>query len=186
MTEQQLRALGPALADYLERFLFCCDYTQTFRHLSTYCHGLLSPLERKTCEPIALAAGVPVRTLQLFLTQHGWDQDQARHLLQRHTAALLGSLPDDGTGTVGLIDESGHVKKGTKTPGVQRQYCGTTGKTDNCSVTVHLGLADADFHALLDGELYLPESWAQDPARCKAARIPEDMTFRPKDRKSVV
>ena len=67
MTEQQILDLGPALADYLDHFLFCCEYTQTFRHLSVYCRGLLSDLKRKTAEPIALASGTGVRTLQLFL-----------------------------------------------------------------------------------------------------------------------
>src|SRR5437764_14301125 len=111
MTEQQILALGPALADYLNQFLFCCEYTQTFRHLGTYCRGLLSDLPRKTAEPIALAAGTPVRTMQLFLTQHGRDHAEARDLLQQRVAGLLPDLPEDGTGTVGVIDESGHVKK---------------------------------------------------------------------------
>src|SRR5262249_30965611 len=141
MTEQQILALGPALADYLNQFQFCCDYTQTFGHLGTYCRGLLSDLKRKTAEPIALASGTGVRTLQLFLTQHGWDQSRVRDLLQRHVADLLPGLPDDGTGTVGVIDESGHAKKGDKTPGVHRQYCGELGKTENCIVTVHLAVA---------------------------------------------
>ena len=74
MTEQQILELGPALADYLDTFLFCCDYTQTFRHLGVYCRGLLSDLQRKTAEPIALAAGTGVRSLQLFLTQHTADK----------------------------------------------------------------------------------------------------------------
>ena len=68
MTDQELRALGPALADYLDRYLFCCGWTQTFAHLGAYVRGLLSDLERKTCEPIAKKAGTPVRTLQEFLS----------------------------------------------------------------------------------------------------------------------
>jgi hypothetical protein len=70
MTEQQLRALGPALDRFLAPYLFCCAYSQTFDHLNTYVRGLLSDLPRKTCEPIALAAGTPVRTLQEFLKDH--------------------------------------------------------------------------------------------------------------------
>src|SRR5215510_5488175 len=93
MTEHQLEDLGPALADFLDRFLFCCGYTQTFAHLGVYCRGLLSNLERKTAEPIALAAGIPVRTLQEFLRDHDWDQDQCRDLLQQHVAASLPDLP---------------------------------------------------------------------------------------------
>jgi SRSO17 transposase len=85
-----------------------------------------------------------------------------------------------GPHSIGLIDETSDVKKGTKTPGVQRQWCGTVGKKENCIVTVHLGYATGDFHCLLDGELFLPESWSQDRARCRAAGIPDDMVYRSK------
>jgi SRSO17 transposase len=180
MTEQQILDLGPALADYLDHFLFCCDYTQTFDHLGTYCRGLLSDLQRKTTEPIALAAGTPVRTLQLFLTQHGWHHDQARQLLQQRCAARLPNLPDDGLGTIGIIDESGHVKKGDRTPGVQRQYCGEVGKKENCIVTVHLAVARGCFKTLLDADLFLPQSWDEDRTRCQEAGIPDDLSHRPK------
>src|SRR5260370_42281481 len=106
MTERQLRALGPAWATFLEHYLFCCAYTQTFAHLRTYVRGLLSDLPRKTCEPIALQAGTPVRTLQEFLKDHAWDYAAARDALQRHAAALLPGLAADGLGGVGLIDET--------------------------------------------------------------------------------
>jgi SRSO17 transposase len=180
MTEQQILALGPALADYLNQFQFCCDYTQTFRHLGTYCRGLLSDLKRKTAEPIALASGTAVRTMQLFLTQHGWDYDRARQLLQQHVAVVVPDLPDDGTGTVGVIDESGHAKKGEKTPGVQRQYCGELGKKENCIVTVHLAVARERYKTLIDADLFLPLSWDEDRERCKRAGIPDDVHHRPK------
>src|SRR5436190_16863909 len=111
MTDQELRALGPALADHLDRYLFCCAYTQTFAHLGTYVRGLLSDLERKTCEPIALKAGTPVRTLQEFLKDHDWDQDKVRQLHQQHHADLLTRIdPSDDLGTVGLIDETSAQK----------------------------------------------------------------------------
>src|SRR5215831_2478469 len=105
MTPEQIEALGPAFAEYLERFLFCCAYTQTFDLLGVYCRGLLSDLGRKTCEPIALAASVAVRTLQEFLRDHRWSFDQARTTLQRHVAGVLPGLPADDLGTVGLHDE---------------------------------------------------------------------------------
>src|SRR5437588_2744996 len=115
MTEQQLLALEPALAAYLDRFLFCCDYTQTFDHLGTYVRGLLSDLPRKSVEPIALKAGTPVRTLQEFLKDHAWHFDRARDLLQRHTADLLAAVSDDDLGVVGLSDETSAVKQGANT-----------------------------------------------------------------------
>jgi len=180
VTEQQILDLGPALADYLDHFLFCCEYTQTFRHLGVYCRGLLSDLERKTAEPIALAAGTGVRTLQLFLSQHGWDCSEARDILHKRQAGVLPGLPDDGTGTVGVIDESGHAKKGTKTPGVQRQYCGELGKKENCIVTVHLAVARGQYKTLIDADLFLPQCWGEDRPRCQEAGIPDDLHHRTK------
>ena len=85
-----------------------------------------------------------------------------------------------GPNSIGVIDETSDVKKGDKTPGVKRQWCGTVGKTENCIVTVHLGYATGDFHCLLDGELFLPEDWAADRERCRAAGIPDDVGYRPK------
>lgn len=180
MTEEELDGLGSALDDFLEPYLFCCGYTQTFGHLHTYCRGLLSDLKRKSAEPIALAAGCAVRTLQEFLRDHQWQHSEARDQLQRDVAAELAGLPDDGLGNVGLIDETSAVKSGTMTPGVQRQYLGCVGKVDNGIVTVHLGLCKARYKTLIDAELFLPEDWGKDRDRCTAAGIPEDMKYRPK------
>lgn len=180
MTPEQIEQLGPALADYLDQFLFCCDYTQTFALLGVYCRGLLSDLPRKTCEPLALHAGVAVRTLQEFLKDHRWSFGLARDTLQQHVAATLATVPGDDLGTVALVDESGTKKKGTKTPGVQRQRCGELGKTENCVVTVHLGVARGRYKTLADAELYLPKSWDEDRDRCREAGIPDGVTYRPK------
>jgi SRSO17 transposase len=75
------------------------------------------------------------------------------------------------------IDESGAIKKGTKSAGVARQYCGASGKIDNCQIGVFLSWQTAKGHALIDRELYLPQEWTDDPARCRAAGIPEEVTF---------
>jgi SRSO17 transposase len=180
MTEQQLEALGLALDDFLRPYLFCCGYTQSFAHLHTYCKGLLSDLKRKTVEPIALAAGCAVRTLQEFLRDHLWGFAQVREQLQRHVAETLPTLPGDGLGTVGLIDETSALKSGTKTPGVQRQYLGCVGKIANGIVTVHLGVCKGRYKALIDGELFLSQEWAADKDRREEAGIPKDMVYRPK------
>jgi SRSO17 transposase len=180
MTEQQLQALGPALTRYLEPFLFCCGYTQTFAHLNTYVRGLLSDLPRKSVEPMALRGGTSVRTLQEFLKDHVWDCARLRDGLQSRTAELLARQAGDDLGTVGLIDETSTVKQGRKTPGVQRQYLGCVGKVDNGIVTVHLGVTRGRFKSLIDAELYLPKSWAEDRPRCREAGIPDDVTYRPK------
>jgi SRSO17 transposase len=85
-----------------------------------------------------------------------------------------------GNHSVGILDETSFVKKGTKTPGVQRQHCGTIGKKENCIVTVHLAYALNHFHTLIDQDLFLPESWDADRDRCRAAGIADDVVYRPK------
>jgi len=180
MTPEQIEALGPAFADYLRQFLFCCEYTQTFDLLNVYCRGLLSDLPRKTAEPIALAGGTAVRTLQEFLKDHAWSHRQVRTTLQEDVAATLDTLPGDDLGTVGVVDETGTRKKGTKTPGVQRQHCGELGKVENCVVTVHLAVARGSYKTLVDAALFLPQSWDRDRDRCRAAGIPDEVVYQPK------
>jgi SRSO17 transposase len=175
MDAKQIRGLRPMLARFLKRFDDCFARKDTRAHLSVYVNGQLSDLQRKSVEPIALAADVPVRTLQEFLSQHRWQEDLARDRLQQIVAEEH-AHPH----SVGVIDETSFVKQGNKTPGVQRQYLGTVGKQENGIVSVHLAYAADDFHCLLDGELFLPESWARDAARCREAKIPETMTYRPK------
>jgi SRSO17 transposase len=180
MTEQQMQALEPALAGFLDHFLFCCDYTQTFDHMGAYVRGLLSDLPRKSVEPIALKAGTPVRTLQEFLKDHAWDFPQVRDRLQGHTAAVLITVPDDGLGVVALVDETSAVKQGSKTPGIQRQYLGCVGKVQKGIVTVHLGVCKGAFKTLIDADLYLPAEWDEDRTRCRQAGIPDEVVYRPK------
>src|SRR5215510_1741755 len=141
MTAEEVAGLGPAFADYLRCFRSCFRTRNTFEHLGTYCRGLLSDLPRKSVEPIALAAGTAVRTLQEFLVTARWDHGHARGTLQQHLAAVLGGLPADPLGTVGVVDETSSRKWGDHTPGVQRQYLGCVGKVDRGIVTVHLGVA---------------------------------------------
>ena len=180
MTEEELDGLGAALNTFLQPYLFCCGYTQSFAHLHTYCRGLLSDLQRKSVEPIARAAGCAVRTLQEFLRDHQWQHAQVCTQLQREVGAHLGRLPNDGLGNVGLIDETSAVKSGSKTPGVQRQYLGCVGKVDNGIVTVHLGVCKGRYKTLIDAELFLSEDWSKDRDRCREAGIPDDMVYRPK------
>jgi SRSO17 transposase len=185
MTEQEITALGPAFAVYLRRFRDSFGQDRTAAHFDTYCRGLLSDLPRKSVEPIALAAGTAVRTLQEFLVTARWDHDQARDTLHRHLGAVLADLPADPLGTVGVIDETSCRKWGDQTPGVQRQYLGCVGKIDNGIVTVHLAVARGTFQALLDADVYLPKVWSEDRPRCRAAGIPDDVRHRPKWRLAV-
>jgi SRSO17 transposase len=180
MTEQEIAGMTPAFASYLGRFRDCFLQKRTMAHFDSYCRGLLSDLPRKSVEPIALASGTAVRTLQEFLVTTRWDQGRARNQLQQHLAATAATIPADALGTVGVIDETSCQKWGDQTPGVQRQYLGCVGKVDNGIVTVHVGLAKGRLQALLDADLYLPESWDQDRQRCRAAGIPDDVRYRPK------
>src|SRR6516165_8284301 len=175
MDAAQIRRLGPMLDRFLAYFADCCSRRPTRQHLAAYVRGLLSDLPRKSAEPIALGQGVPVRTLQEFLGAHRWDHDRLRDRLQQLVAA-----DHAADHSVGLLDDCGCPKKGDKTPGVKRQYCGASGKVDNCVVTVHLGYAAGDFHCLLDSELYLPREWDADRKRCREAGIPDALTYRPK------
>ena len=186
MTVEEISEVGSALGVFLSRFRSCFSHAPTFRHFGVYVRGLLSDLPRKSVEPIALSAGATVRTLQQFLVFHRWDEGAMRHEVQRRIAQ--DHLPAPGTrepsgslGVVGWIDETSVAKKGDKTPGVQRQHCGATGKIDNCIVTVHLACRHGDFMALLDSDLFLPEeSWNPDRQRCRRAHIPDSVVYRSK------
>jgi SRSO17 transposase len=173
-------ALGTAFAVYLRTFEGLVAYRPTVEHLHAYCRGLLSDLPRKSIEPMALACGTAVRTLQEFLRDHVWDQFRMRDLLQQRLAGQTALKVADALGTIGVIDETSVAKKGSKTPGVQRQYCGSRGKVENCIVTVHLGIVRGLFKTLIDAALFLPKAWSEQRERCREAKIPDDVVYRPK------
>jgi SRSO17 transposase len=179
MTADQLRSLQPALAALLTTFRPCFPRASTFAHWERYLLGLMSDLKRKSIEPIALAAGVAVRTLQEFLSFFEWDHERVQQRLQQRVMDRHGSET-----SIGVIDASGHRKQGDKTPGVQRQWCGEVGKKDNCVVGQHLLYTNNDpknpFTCLLASDLYLPKAWAANRERCRAAGIPDEVDYRPK------
>jgi SRSO17 transposase len=180
MTADQLQAIGPRFTAFLQPFERFFDTAASVQHFRHYTRGLLSDLPRKTAEPLALAAGTPPRCLQQFLKACLWDHDGLTDSLQRTLRATVADLPPDPLGTVGILDETSARKQGTKTPGVQRQYLGCLGKVENGIVTVHLAVARGTFKALLDSELFLPESWDTDRERCREADIPDEIRYRPK------
>jgi SRSO17 transposase len=179
MTTDEIRALEPNARRRLEGFRDCFKKAPVFDYLISYSLGLLATLERKSIEPIALWIGVAVRTLQLFLSQFIWDHARIESRLRRMIVDQYGN-----DNAIGVIDGSGHVKQGDKTPGVQRQWCGESGKIDNCVVGQHLIYTNNDpknpFSACVASDVYLPTSWTDDPNRCKRAHIPEDAVFRTK------
>src|SRR5207249_4082829 len=116
-----------------------------------------------------------VRSTQVFLSQSPWPDPPLRHELGDWVNDELGS--NDG---VLIFDESSFPKCGRKSVGVARQYCGALGKIANCQVAVYVAYAGNGGHTLLDTRLYLPEIWVDDPARCRAAGVPEGTIFRTK------
>jgi SRSO17 transposase len=140
---------------------------------AAYLQSLLSQVERKNSWQLAEAAGLanPYR-FQHLLGRAQWDAEAVRDAQRQEVLEGLGQ--EDA---VLAIDESGTVKQGTKSAGVARQYCGASGKIDNCQVGVFLSWQTAKGHALIDRALYLPKEWTDDPARCRAAGIPEEVTF---------
>lgn len=175
MDVQQIKGLGRELKKFLNRFADCFTRSEPREHLRTYVQGQLSDLPRKSIEPMALAAGVTPRTLQNFVTQLLWDGPRLRDRLQ-WIVAEEHAHPQ----AIGIVDESGNPKKGQHTAGVQRQWCGNTGKRDNCVVGVHLGYVAGDFHCLLDSDLYLPQIWVEDPVRRREVGIAQEVVFRTK------
>jgi SRSO17 transposase len=179
MTADQIRSLQPELAALLKSFRPYMKRASNFGHLLTYLLGLLADLKRKSIEPIALAADTAVRTLQEFLSHLDWDHEAANDHLQRLVMDRHGCER-----AIGVFDASGHAKQGRMTPGVQRQWCGETGKTDNCVVGQHLLYTDNHptnpFNCAMASDLFLPEKWSEDRERCRKAGIPDDVVHRPK------
>ena len=135
--------------------------------------GLLSPLERKNCWWLAEQAGHgDPQAMQRLLRTAAWDADAVRDDVRGFVAAQLG----DAAGVL-IPDETGFLKKGTGSVGVQRQYSGTAGRIENSQVAVFLSYASARGRALIDRRIYLPKSWADDRARCAAAGVPAGTQF---------
>ena len=143
-----------------------------------YLSGLVAGLERKNGWTLAELAGeVNPDGMQRLLRRADWDVDGVRDDVRDYVIEHLG----DRAGVL-IADETGFVKKGTRSAGVQRQYSGTAGRTENCQAGTFLAYASAGGHALIDRELYLPQSWAEDRDRCRAAGIPDEVEFTTKPR----
>jgi SRSO17 transposase len=167
MTLKELKNLGRLLTTFLAMFADCFVNAAGKRLLAVYVKGQLSDLQRKNCETIARNFNVPVRTLQRFLESIKWKEGLLRDRCQQIIAR--DHAHHDAIGTV---DESGTTKSGRCTAAVSRQYNGNRGKIDNCTVGVHLGYSVPGFQTVLDSQLYLPEEWANDPARRKKTTSP--------------
>jgi SRSO17 transposase len=171
-------SVGPArwqagVDDLLERVAGRFGRVETRRRAGGFLLGLLADLPRKNCWTIAEHAGDSTPDgMQHLLNRAGWDTDGMRDDLRDY---VIDHLADPNAVLVG--DETGDLKKGTCTVGVQRQYTGTAGRVENAQVAVYLTYAGRAGHAMIDRELYLPRSWTADPDRCAAAGVPADVEF---------
>jgi SRSO17 transposase len=147
--------------------------TDVRSHALSYLAGLLSPAERKNSWQLAEICGEPnPYGFQHLLGRADWDVDALRDRLRSYVTDYL-AAPD----AVGVIDETGFLKKGVHSAGVARQYSGTAGKIENCQIGVFLAYASDFGQTLLDRELYLPKDWTDDRERCRRAGIPDERTF---------
>lgn len=171
--------LTPFAADFEAfhaRFADLFARSEPREQAAKYVRGLLGGAERRNSWQLAEAMGdvLPDR-MQRLLNRADWSAVAARDRLLAFSAERFGD--DEG---IGILDETGFLKKGDKSVGVQRQYSGTAGKVDNCQVGVFLGYASRAGHVLLDRALYLPQAWAEDEERREAARVPRRVRFHTK------
>lgn len=172
MDKEDLALLGPALESYLAEFADVA-IAPTRKLIAAYLRGQLGPLTRKSVMPMAREAGIAPRTLQELLSLHRWDEDLLVDTLQRHVWRAHGA-----TDSVATILETWCPKKGRRTPGVELQRFGSSGRTRNCVLLMHLGFSSGDLHCVLDNAVYLPRSWAESPERRASARVPDPVKYR--------
>ena len=176
MTVEELDEWG---AEFLR---FCTRFANIFRRkepraqAAKYLRGLMASVPRKNSWQVAEVIGdrTPDAT-QRLLYQARWSADSARDRLLQYTIDVFGE--EDG---IGVVDETGFIKRGNRSVGVKRQYSGTAGKIENCQIGTFLSYATAKGHVFLDRRLYLPKEWCNDPERREKAKVPADVIFQTK------
>jgi SRSO17 transposase len=143
------------------------------RRARAFLLGLLSDVGARSCWQLAEQAGdQSPHGMQRLLAEAAWDADKVRDDLRSYVAQELG-CPDG----VLILDDTGDLKKGTCSVGVQRQYTGTAGRIENAQVAVFLAYAGLQGRALIDRDVYVPKSWTEDRDRCRAAGVPDEVSF---------
>ena len=179
LSEQDIEQFMEEMRDYIVLFAPAFQRLEQLERSETYVRGLLGDATRKNVEQMALGLGENVRNLQYFVGQSPWKTEPVIEIHQRLVAETLGEV--DG---VALIDESGVVKQGNCSVGVAAQYCGSVGKIANSQNGVYLGYASRKGYSLIEGQLFMPESWFDEkhadqrtacgvPANLKAKTKPE-------------
>jgi SRSO17 transposase len=172
VTPEQVRGCRDRLTAFLERYLPRFYRAEQRVHATLVLRGLVSGLERKTCEPIAVEAGVHRKPVQFFVGAGKWDDEVVMAEVRRDVRETLGDER-----AILVLDPSGFPKSGTGSCGVARPWCGRLGKQDNCQLGVFLIYAAPGGSAPLDRRLYLPKEWASDPDRREKTHVPADVTF---------
>lgn len=179
LDEQSVAELGVRFGQYLNTYVSCYTHVAQQKNCEMYIKGLLSDLERKSIEPMALRYQdeKAVRTLQMFLKDAPVDDQQIKQIYQSRVRTIA-NVPNGML----TVDGSDFPKKGTHSAGVARQYCGRLGKVENCQAGVFIGYSGANGYGLLDSRLYLPRVWFDDKHRglWDKCDIPEDTEFRTK------
>jgi SRSO17 transposase len=175
LTTDAVRDCAERLTGFLQRYLPRFYRVEHRRNAALVIRGLISGLERKTCEPIAIEAGLPRKPIQFFVGAGKWDDEAVMIELRKHVREELA----ESNGVV-VVDPSAFPKKGTESCGVARQWCGRQGKVDNCQVGVFLAYAAEAGYAPLDRRLYLPKDWADDPVRREKCHVPPEIAFQEK------
>jgi SRSO17 transposase len=181
MTAEELDEWG---ADFLR---FCARFADVFgrkeprAQAAKYLRGLMSSVPRKNSWQVAEVVGDRIPdAMQRLLYRSKWSADAARDRLRQFVVEVFGE--EDA---IGVVDESGFIKKGKHSVGVKRQYSGTAGKVENCQIGTFLSYATTKGHVFLDRRLYLPEEWCNDSERRKRAKVPEDVVFQTKPKQGM-
>lgn len=184
MTDILPREAQRRLDDYFSRIGLVLGNDERRANFAIYAMGLLGDGERKSVEPIAArAAADPAKTRELhqrllhFLNGSRWDDHAVRH---EAAAFVVEAMTTRDRIDAWIVDDTGFLKQGKHSVGVQRQYTGSAGKVTNCQIGVSLAIASRSEHVPIDFELYLPRSWTDDDARLAEGRIPDDVRFRTK------
>lgn len=177
MSLKDIGSLGKMLSQFLALFADCFCGVKGQRLLAVYVRGLLSDLQRKNVEAIALKHREAPRTLQRFLESIKWDHDEVLSRCRR----LVASEHHDPD-AIGVVDESGTAKSGSHTVGTKRQYNGNRGKVENAVVNVALSFATSTFQCLIAARMYLPKEWAENCERRKKHTFPTISSFSPNQR----
>ena len=184
ITVESVGTLADKLLSFIEQFKECFSRKKQYKHAACYIKGLLSDLDRKSIEPIALryaGSEKEVRNMQYFLPHGAWDETSMLAIYQSLMAEAADGLEPDPDGML-TLDGSCMPKKGTESVGVARQYCGRLGKTDNCQEGVFVGYTCRNVYGLLNARLYMPQKWFEDDyaQRREKCDVPKNLKFQTK------